>query len=139
MDRESRYHALRFDFVVWTLLPWRGDCAFQVACGYAVCLFWQPHGAQKKAWGPKTNIKKEAILSQNEDFLCFCNFPFFLVSFLEIYPLRGLPGTNPGFLETQISAKSQGLKTSWSCFVKFLKFVARSSNVVALTFRCGSR
>ena len=29
------------------------------------------------------------------------------------------PWTNPGFLETQISAKSQGLKTSWSCFVKF--------------------
>ena len=49
------------------------------------------------------------------------------------------PWTNPGFLETQISAKSQGLKTSWPFFVKFLKFVARSSNVVALTLRCGSR
>ena len=34
---------------------------------------------------------------------------------------------------------NQGLKTSWPFFVKFLKFVARSSNVVALTFRCGSR
>ena len=44
-----------------------------------------------------------------------------------------------GFLETQISAKSQGLKTSWSCFAKFLKFGAKSSKVVALTFRCGSR
>jgi hypothetical protein len=31
------------------------------------------------------------------------------------------------------------LKTSWSCFAKFLEFVARSSNVVAFTFRCGSR
>ena len=31
----------------------------------------------------------------------------------------GNPLTNPGFLETQISAKSQGLKTSWPCFVKF--------------------
>ena len=47
------------------------------------------------------------------------------------------PWTNPGFLETQISAKSQGLNTSLSFLVKFLKFVARSSNVVALTFRCG--
>ena len=54
-------------------------------------------------------------------------------------PGGGLPGTNPGFLETQISPKNQGLKTSWSFIVKFLKFVARSSNVVAFTFRCGSR
>ena len=51
----------------------------------------------------------------------------------------GLPGTTPGFLETQISATSQGLKKSWSFFVKLLKFVARSSNFVALFFRCGSR
>ena len=29
------------------------------------------------------------------------------------------PLTNPGFLETQISAKSQGLKTSWPFFIKF--------------------
>ena len=49
------------------------------------------------------------------------------------------PWTNQGFLETQISAKSQGLKTSWPFFVKFLKFEAKSSKVVALTFRCGSR
>ena len=54
-------------------------------------------------------------------------------------PQGGLPGTNPGFLETQISAKSQGLETNWSFFVKCLKFVARSSNLVALTFQCGSR
>ena len=32
------------------------------------------------------------------------------------------PLTNPGFLETQISAKSQGLKTSWQFFAKFLSF-----------------
>ena len=33
------------------------------------------------------------------------------------------PWTNPGFLETQISTKSQGLKTSWSvCFSFFFKF-----------------
>ena len=51
----------------------------------------------------------------------------------------GLAGTNPGVLETQISAKNQSLKTVWSFFVKLLKFVARSSNVVALTIRCGSR
>ena len=43
------------------------------------------------------------------------------------------PWTNPGFWETQISAKSQGLKTSWPCFVKFVKFVAKGSKVVALT------
>ena len=55
-----------------------------------------------------------------------------------INPLGGLPGTNPGFLETQISAKSQGLKTSWSICFRKIKFVARSSNSVALTFRCGS-
>ena len=31
--------------------------------------------------------------------------------------------TNPGFLENQISAKSQGLKTSWPFFTKFFKFL----------------
>ena len=51
----------------------------------------------------------------------------------------GNPRTNPGFLETHISAKSQGLKTTRQCFANFLKCVARSSNVVALTFRYGSR
>ena len=55
-----------------------------------------------------------------------------------INPPGGLPGTNPRFLETQISSTSQGLKTSCLFFVSFLKFVARSSNSVALTFRCGS-
>ena len=50
-----------------------------------------------------------------------------------------LPGTIPGFLETQISAKSQGLKTVWSFFSYFSKFVARSSDSVALTFRFGFR
>ena len=33
------------------------------------------------------------------------------------------PWTNPGFLETQISAKSQGLKTSWPVFFRFLKYL----------------
>ena len=47
------------------------------------------------------------------------------------------PWTNPGFLETQISTKSQGLKTSWSVFFQFFKFCGRSSNSVALTFRGG--
>ena len=32
------------------------------------------------------------------------------------------PWTNPGFLETQISQKSQGLKTSWPFFTKVFKF-----------------
>ena len=59
--------------------------------------------------------------------------------FWKYKPPGGLPGTNPGFLETQILAKSQGLKTSWSCFVICSKFVERSSNSVALTFRCGFR
>ena len=45
------------------------------------------------------------------------------------------PWTNPGFLETQISAKSQGLKTSWPFFVLWENLY----NVQALTFRCGSR
>ena len=36
-------------------------------------------------------------------------------------PPGGLPGTNPGFLGTQISAKNQGLKTSWSFFFEILK------------------
>ena len=54
-----------------------------------------------------------------------------------INPSGGLPGTNPGFLETQISQKNQGLKTGWSFFLRFLKFVAESSKVVALTVRCG--
>ena len=49
------------------------------------------------------------------------------------------PWTNPGFLETQISAKSQGLKTSWPFFVKFYKLVDFFYNNVALSFRCGSR
>ena len=59
--------------------------------------------------------------------------------FWKYKPPWGLPGTNPGFLVTQISSKSQGLKTVWSFIVKFLNVVARSSNSVALTFRCGSR
>ena len=52
-------------------------------------------------------------------------------STIQTDPSVCVPGTNPGFLETQILAKNQGLKTSWSCFAKFVKFVARSSNVVA--------
>ena len=64
---------------------------------------------------------------------------FFCSHFWKYKPPKGLPGTNPRFLETHTSATNQGLKTVWSRFVLFLKFVARSSNVVALTFRCGSR
>ena len=33
------------------------------------------------------------------------------------------PWANPGFLETQISPKSQGLKTSWSCFTMFFEIL----------------
>jgi hypothetical protein len=41
---------------------------------------------------------------------------YFFGHFWQYKPPGGLPETNPGFLETQISAKSQGLKTSWSIF-----------------------
>ena len=34
--------------------------------------------------------------------------------FWKYKPPGGLPETRPGFLETQISAESQGLKTVWS-------------------------
>ena len=35
----------------------------------------------------------------------------------------GNPWTNPGFSETHISAKGQGLKTSWPFFIKCFKFL----------------
>ena len=92
--------------------------------------------------GPqKKTKKKEAILSKNNDFEWLANIIGFFGGVISgnIKPLGGLPGTNPGFLETHISAKSQGLKTSGSVVLRFLKFVVNSSNVVALTFRCGSR
>ena len=36
--------------------------------------------------------------------------------FWKYKPPGGLPETNPGFSETQISAKCQGLKTVWSIY-----------------------
>ena len=86
--------------------------------------------------------KKKTVLSQNND---FDGWPILSGNILlgghfwKYKPPGGLPVTNPGFLETQISPKSQGLKTGWSFFLRFFKFVVKSSNVVALTFRCGSR
>ena len=42
---------------------------------------------------------------------------FFVGSqFWKYKPPGGLPETRPGFLETQIPAKSQGLKTVWSIY-----------------------
>ena len=74
-----------------------------------------PHGAQKMAWGPKKTIKKKPFYQIVMICCCFCNFPdFVFVSGLisgNIKPPGGLPGTNPGFWETQISPKNQGLKT----------------------------
>ena len=64
-------------------------------------------------------IQKVAILSNNDDFLCFLTFPenlFFWGHFWKYKPPGGLPETRPGFLETQNSAKSQGLKTVWSIY-----------------------
>ena len=41
--------------------------------------------------------------------------------FWKYKPPGGLPGTNPGFLETQISPKSRGLKTGWSVLFEVFK------------------
>jgi hypothetical protein len=49
--------------------------------------------------------------------------------FWKYKPPGGLPGTNPGFLETLISAKSQGLKTSWL-------FVCKVFKVCGAKFQC---
>ena len=35
----------------------------------------QQNGARQNAWGPNKNIKKEAILSTNDDFGRFSSFP----------------------------------------------------------------
>ena len=66
-----------------------------------------------------------------------------LGGFARFSGLRGLHGKSMEkrsmenrFLETHISQNNQGLKTNWSFFETF-KFVAESSKVMALTFRCG--
>jgi len=75
-------------------------------------------------WAPKKTKQKEAMLSTNDD---FDGWPilseniFFGGSFLKYKPPGGLPGTNPGLLETQISPKNQGLKTGWSVFFEVFK------------------
>ena len=62
---------------------------------------------------------------------------FFGVISEKYKPPGGLPETRPGFLETQISAKSQGLKTVWSIYFNdFLSF-GWFYNSVALTFQGG--
>ena len=58
--------------------------------------------------------------------------------FWKYKPPGGLPGTNPGFLETQISAKSQGLKTVWSIRLMICCYLSGTDNSVALTFQGGS-
>jgi hypothetical protein len=69
----------------------------------------------------------------------FYNFQilFFEGQFLKYKPPGGLPETRPGFLETQISAKSQGLKTVWSISFNVFCYLSETDNSPALTFRCG--
>ena len=69
-------------------------------------------------WGPKKGIQKEAILSNNDEFWCFCSFPekyFCWGHFWKYKPPGGLPGTTSRLLETQISAKSR----VWKRFGRF--------------------
>ena len=44
------------------------------------------------------------------------------------------PWTNPGFLETQISAKSQGLKTSWSVVFEVFKVCGEKFQSCGINF-----
>ena len=76
---------------------------------------WGGGGGKKKR---DKGIQKVAIFSKKCRFLMFSGISrfFFGGHFWKYKPPRGLPGTNPGFLETQISAKSQGLKTVWSIY-----------------------
>ena len=65
--------------------------------------------------GPKKGMKKEAILLQIFDVFDISQIVLFVWGhFWKYKPPGGLPETRPGFLETQITAKSQGLKTVWS-------------------------
>ena len=55
-----------------------------------------------------------------------------------INPPGGCRGQIPGFWKPIFHKKIE-FENGLVCFLRFLKFVVRSSNVVALTFRCGSR
>ena len=70
--------------------------------------------------GPKIMHKKGSHFINKLRFLMFLQFSrkicFVGVISGNIKPPGGLPGTNPWFLETQISSKSQGLKAGWSVF-----------------------
>ncbi len=54
--------------------------------------------------------------------------------FWQYKPPGGLPGTNPGFLETQISPKSQGLKTGWSVFFEVFKVCGEKFQCCGINF-----
>ena len=51
-----------------------------------------------------------------------------------INPPGGLPGTNPGFLETQISPKNQGLETGWSVFFEVFKVCGEKLQCCGINF-----
>ena len=89
----------------------------------------------------KQKLGKNGILSKSDDFCCFCNFSEKTNGgiFLKYKTPGGAAGDKSRVLGNPDFGKKSRFENKLAFFAKFLKIVARSSNVVALTFRCGSR
>ena len=84
--------------------------------------------------GSKKSIKREAVLSTNEDFKCFCNFPDFLfvgVISGNIKP-GGAAGDKSRVLGIPEFCKKSSLETVWLIsFNDFLKPVSENRLVAS--------